>query len=195
MIAITGCARAGTAYTATLLHHLGYEVGHEELLPDGIVSWPLAAGTIESPWGPSPAKILAIADLVLHQTREPLSAIRSIQTLASSSWDFICAKSPCRPDDSLVLRSAKYWLHWNLMSERIATRTYRLEAVRDELPAMIEALGRPPVRTDVEAVPRANARPSVGAALTWDALRGESTTVADEVAALAVRYGYAGPGT
>jgi hypothetical protein len=195
MIAITGCARAGTAYAATLLHHLGYEVGHEELLPDGIVSWPLAAATIESPWGPSPAKILAIADVVVHQTREPLSAIRSIQTLADSSWEFICAKSPCRREDTLLLRSAKYWLHWNLMSERIASRTYRLESIRDELPRLFEDLGRPPVRTDVDSVPRANARPAVGAPLTWDSLRRESATVADEVAALAARYGYAGPGT
>ena len=80
------------------------------------------------------------------------------------------------------------------MSERIASRTYRLESIRDELPSMYEALGRPPIRADVDAVPRANARPSVGAALTWDALRRESTTLADEIAALAVRYGYSGPG-
>jgi hypothetical protein len=190
MIAITGCGRAGTAYTATLLHHFGYDVGHEELRPDGIVSWPIAAGTIESPWGPSPAKILAIADVVLHQVREPLAAIRSVQTLAESSWDFICATIPCRRDDPLLLRAAKYWLHWNLLSEKAASRTFRLESIRDEVPALIAALGRPPLRTDFDSVPRANARPSVGAALTWDALHRESTTLADEIAALAVRYGY-----
>jgi hypothetical protein len=190
MIAITGCARAGTAYTATLLHHFGYEVGHEELLPDGIVSWPIAAATIESPWGPSPAKILTIADVVLHQVREPLSAIRSVLTLADSSWDFICATTPCKKDDPLLMRAAKYWLHWNLMSENVASRTYRLESIRDEVPALIAALGRPPVRTDVDSVPRANARPSVGPPVTWDALRTASTTLADEIAALAVRYGY-----
>jgi hypothetical protein len=193
MIAITGCARAGTAYTASLLHHMGYDVGHEELGRDGIVSWPIAAATIESPWGPSPAKILTIADVVLHQVREPLSAIRSVQTLEDSSWDFICSNIPCRRGDSLLLRAAQYWLHWNLLSEKVASRTYRLESIRDEVPALVAAMGRPPLRTDVDAVPRANARPSIGAPVTWDALRAASKTLADEIGALAVRYGYPPP--
>lgn len=193
MIAITGCARSGTAYASDLLCHLGYEVGHERLLADGIVSWPLAAATLESPLGPSPAKILTVASVVLHQVREPLAAIRSIQTLSATSWAFICETTPCRPDDALLLRSAKYWLHWNRMSEAVASRTYRLESIRDELPSMYAALGRPPVRLDVDAVPRANARPSVGGPVGWDDLRRASATLADEIAALAVRYGYAAP--
>ncbi len=194
MIAITGCARSGTAYASELLRRLGYDVGHEELRADGIVSWPLAAATLSAPWGPSPAKVLTICDVVLHQVREPMAAIRSIHTLAERSWKFVCETTPCRPDDPLLVRSAKYWLHWNRMSEKVASRTYRLESIRDELPAIVETFDRPPERFDVDSVPRANARADVSGAAGWGDLVRASKSLADEVAELAARYGYDPPG-
>ncbi len=194
MIAVTGCARSGTAYAAALLTHLGYEFGHEELKADGVASWPLAARTRRAPWGPSPSKTLKAATLVLHQVREPLSAIRSIHSISERSWTFIYETTPCRPDQPLLVRSAAYWLHWNRMAEKTASRTYRLEDMIDELPSICAAMGRPPARTDVAAVPPANVRAAVVAPLDWRDLRRESRALADEVMALARSYGYDVPG-
>jgi len=193
MIAITGCARSGTAYASAALRHFGYDVGHEELRADGVVAWPIAAATLESPWGPSPAKILTIADAVFHQVREPIATIRSLHTLSAESWDFICATTSCRPTDPLLVRCAQYWVRWNEMAEDVAERTYRLEAIRDEIPALCRAFERRPVRYDIEAVPRMNARPNVSGPLDWDDLRRASVVLAQETAGLARRYGYSAP--
>jgi hypothetical protein len=87
------------------------------------------------------------------------------------------------------VRCAKYWLHWNLLSEKVAARTYRLESIRDELPAMYAALGRQPLREDIDAVPRAHVLPNVSGPVGWDDVRNASRTLTDEVLALAA-YGY-----
>jgi hypothetical protein len=191
MIAITGCARSGTAYTAAVLQHLGYDVRHEEMGEDGTVSWPLAAKTRRAPWGPSPEKTLAKAKAVFHQVRAPLGAIRSIHTIAERSWAYVYETTPCRPTDSPLLRSAMYWRHWNLMSEKVAQSTFRLEAMKDALPAICWAMKRPPRTFDVDSVPRANARAGVVPEITWDDLRRESATLCDEIREQARRYGYA----
>jgi len=82
MIVIIGCARSGTKYISSLFNKVGYDVGHEKLGKDGIASWGLVPDSGKVPYGPSFSELRGRDMTVIHQVREPLAAIASIETLA-----------------------------------------------------------------------------------------------------------------
>jgi len=47
MLLVTGHPRTGTGYVAKVLQSLGFEIGHEHLGMDGIVSWQIGAGYLD----------------------------------------------------------------------------------------------------------------------------------------------------
>jgi hypothetical protein len=136
---VTGCGRSGTQFSAVLFSGLGVEIGHERVRRDGIASWCMAADADAVPWGEPRTRFSF--EHVFHQIRHPLAVIESSSTLKPSSWEFICAHTPCHPADPPVERAAKYWLCWNRLAEAIATTSFRIENVVDELGRLCGVLG------------------------------------------------------
>jgi hypothetical protein len=147
LVLVTGCARSATRYVTFVLRRLGLDVGHERIGRDGVASWCLIPGAVETPWGPSSTDLTF--EVVLHQVRHPLAVINSVATLKDSSWRFIYEHVPVSPHDPIALRGAAYWYHWNAAAERRATLTYRVEGIRNELPEICRLLG---VRCDVSVL-------------------------------------------
>jgi hypothetical protein len=140
-VLVTGCGRSGTRYTTFVLRRLGLDVPHERLGRDGLASWTMAVDARERPFGPSSAAVRF--DHVFHQVRHPLAVIRSVATFGPDSWAFVYDHTPCSPGDPLVVRGAKYWLHWTAHADRLATWSYRVEALAEALPELCSRLGVP----------------------------------------------------
>lgn len=77
---ITGCARSGTGYTASLFTQLGVETGHETVFSpytETFAGWGAAPG--ESSWLAAPfIDRLPPGTVVLHQVRRPVDVIQSL---------------------------------------------------------------------------------------------------------------------
>jgi hypothetical protein len=138
-VLVTGCGRSGTRYTTFLFRRLGLDVLHERLGRDGIASWTMAVSSEQRPYGP-PSSHCSF-EHVFHQLRNPLEVIRSVTTFGPESWAFICAHTPCRMEDPVLLRAATYWLYWTDYADRIATWRYRIEAIDAIFPELCERLG------------------------------------------------------
>lgn len=80
-----GHPRTGTGYTASLLNHLGFKVGHEKLMDDGIVAWQMLLpfehfDKVGLPWvKPIGIKWSELSfDHVIYNVRNPKDSIPSI---------------------------------------------------------------------------------------------------------------------
>lgn len=137
---ITGCGRSGTKYMATVLRSVGLDVGHEQMGRDGAVSGIWAVDSDSYPkfhqQGPRPH-----FDLILHQVRHPLHTIGSVTTGSQAAWEFNSRFVPINLEESVLIRSAKYWFYWNRMVEAQAVFTYRIENLREVWPHLMELLG------------------------------------------------------
>jgi hypothetical protein len=146
-VLVTGCGRSGTKYTAFVLQRLGLDAPHEKLGRDGICSWTMPVETEDRPYGPPSSQVSF--EHVFHQVREPLAVIRSAMSFHADSWAFIGRFIDCPDDLPLPLRAARYWLHWNELSEAAASWRYRVE----DLPQLSEPFcARLGVRHDAAAV-------------------------------------------
>jgi hypothetical protein len=149
-VLITGCGRSGTKYITFVLRRLGLDVGHERMGDDGIASWCMAVNAESVAWGVSASRYSF--EHVLHQVRHPLDAIASIATFKEPSWRFICAHAPIVADEPVLLRSAKYWYHWNLEAEKIAHWRYAVEQLPEHFEEFCERLQLQPKREALERV-------------------------------------------
>ena len=124
-IVIIGCGRSGTTFISK---HLG--LGHEKLGETGIACWQAVVKNNNGFYE------ITDDDFVLHQVRHPLDAISSCHTIMmDSSWDLIHNNiEQVDIDDSLLSKCMKYWYYWNLMAEKRAISTYRVEEVLSEVP-------------------------------------------------------------
>jgi hypothetical protein len=150
-VLVTGCGRSGTRYATFVLRRLGLDVQHERLGRDGIAAWTMAVEAPDRPYGPPSAA--ACFEHVFHQVRHPLDVIRSVATFGPDSWSFVYAHTPCRPDEPLLVRGARYWLHWTTHADRAATWRYRVEALPDVLSELCSTLGVPYRPTVLARVP------------------------------------------
>jgi hypothetical protein len=151
-VLVTGCGRSGTKYISFVLRRLGLDVGHERMGNDGIASWCMAVNAESVAWG-VPASHYRF-EHVLHQVRHPLEAIASIATFKEPSWRFIYAHTPIAANEPLLLRSAKYWYHWNLEAEKIAQWRYAVEQFPERFDEFCERLQVAPRREALERVNR-----------------------------------------
>jgi hypothetical protein len=161
LLLVTGCGRSGTKYTSFVLRRLGLDVPHERLGRHGVSAWDAAGPARGRPYGPTePVRF----EHVFHQVRHPLDVIPSVTTFGPESWAYICATTPCRPDEPVLVRAARYWVAWNDRVETIATWRYRVEelpSVFAELCRLLGVEGRPSalgrVATDVNTRRRGRA--------------------------------------
>lgn len=158
---ITGCRRSGTVYSSTLLSRLGVACGHETifypsaLLERSSLAWP-ATWLGDASWFAAPyLENLPAETLVLHQVRDPLAVIRSLQRTRffdqpSSYRRFAELHEPDIASGSSLERAMRYWTAWNRLTERAAQvehlryRRYRLEDLElGFLEQLLADIGRP----------------------------------------------------
>jgi|688.fasta_scaffold25401_9 hypothetical protein len=194
LLLITGCSRSGTTYVAEILSLAGLDIGHERLAGDGIASWTMAVDSDESPWGPASRGIHFVH--IWQQVRHPLRAISSIMnTEEQSSWEFICKYIPeIKKDDSLVVKSAKYWYYWNLMAEEKAEWRYRVEDIDLVFNEMGQRLDRILNREALDIVPKTINTRWPFHVLTWFELKKAlPKSLFSKIQKMAQRYGYDAP--
>lgn len=192
LVLVTGCPRSGTRYIAQLLCACGLDVHHEGMGRDGCSSWCMAVDTDVRCWGPSANGYRF--QHVFHQVRDPLPVMSSIYTHEALSWNynFHCIPELSR-DDSLFVRTAKYWYYWNLAAEKKAELTYRVEDIdfvfeeictRLNIPVNMEALKKVP--REVGKHKRDYAR-----TFTWADMKNElPEDLFHNIQEMALRYGY-----
>ena len=188
---ITGCARSGTHYIASLLTLAGLPIKHEKEGEMGTSSWTMAVNALQTPWGPGYLKFNF--QHVFHQVRDPLKTISACTTEPERSWEFIYDHIPqIKVKDRLVVKCAKYWYYWNLEAENKAEFTYRVEDIENALDEMSIRLRVPLSKDAIDWVPKdLNHRPRK-VNYTWKDLK---VLLADpdlyqKIVDMARRYGY-----
>ncbi len=187
---VTGCGRSGTTYTAKLLQTLGLKFGHERLGMHGIASWYLGSKQKKVPFGPSMQQLAWLDLPVVHQVREPLSAISSCLAIGKSSRRFLEEESAVFRATSRIGFAMRYWLYWNQTCEQLGSFTYQIERLDETLPKVL-AIGKldlPESHRSSEVSKKTNARTHTS--LTWDQLFDEDPVLATEIRELGGHYGY-----
>jgi hypothetical protein len=151
-VLITGCGRSGTKYISILLGRCGLEVVHERRMgKDGISSWLFGTEASTAPWGPSPADYSF--EHTFHLVRNPLSAIPSITTFSPAAWEYIAGHIAVEASDSPMLRSAKYWLHWNEVVEKKTEIRLKIENMPRAIAILCDRVGAPFDLSSLKEVP------------------------------------------
>ena len=179
-VLIAGCGRSGTLYTAEVLVRCGVKVLHHHDGVDGTVLW--------TPVG-IPGFDFDRYDNVFHQVRHPLKTIASCATIGVDSWNLIHRCTGIDLSLPVILRSALYWVLWNLLTEQVAQWRFRVEYMPDVLPELLRRLGVGEMSGHWQDVPvdtNSRKHPDV----SWSHLMSLSPIVAENVRRLACRYGY-----
>lgn len=211
---VTGCGRSGTAFASRVLSLLGFPCGHEKTF--GVKA--VRTGNIEflrpgpDVWGDSSHMAVPFVSgfprnaLVLHQVRNPVKVVRSLVGIGFLSPSFAAPVLKHLPqitaDDSLLVKSMKYWVYWNELVETecadrdVRYHRYRVKDLgRLETGALAEVVGLLGRERSPEEYERA-----VGAvakninsrrrdqSVTWAAL--PEGDLKDRMAEAAQRYGY-----
>ncbi len=136
-VIVTGCGRSGTLYMSKVLTALGFDIGHEGFMADGVSSWYIV----------EPTRAQAVKDMVrgcdvvfIHIIRSPLEVISSMMRCelirTRSSLDFFARTNPEYNDLELIERCARYWVEWNKFAAYRFSMDVRLRV--DDMP---KALG------------------------------------------------------
>lgn len=127
MFLITGAGRSGSTYITRVLRRCGLDVGHHKLGRDGIVCGFYCFDVKKYPVKSHPVPRPEF-DVLLHQVREPLASIASIQT--GRSWKWTGQFLPIPRDAPVLTKSCYNWLIFNEEAERQALWTYRIEDLK-----------------------------------------------------------------
>ena len=196
LLVVIGCGRSGTQYTANLFQRAKVRSRHEYYVLGGrqrvLSSWPLSGDGVDVPWPPSAETIAHRKLIYVHQIRHPLAVISSTQTFEPQSWRYVVRHIGV-DGESPLRRAMKYWLQWNLLSERKAAMTYRVEEMGQVLPTLV-AKGE--LNVSLDAVMNAyhatsqstHKRPHTD--YSWADLEAEDAALTREIRKLAAKYGY-----
>lgn len=202
MIVIVGCPKSATMYIAELLKRMGLDFKHEEYAEDGMADWRLAVEN-PRPWGgySGHEKLDFLREAnILHQVREPLSTMSSMQKIAG--WEYIFSyinvfdyanHVPVRMPDSITKRCMLCWYHWNRKAESIAKWTYRIEDLEKIWGKFCRMINHPELirkKEILQTVPKNINTAKPYKPLEWHDLFEEDEKLARKIVALAERYGY-----
>jgi len=208
---ITGCGSSGTRYTATVFNQLGLNVPHERQGGrDGVSCW--YAGIPDAVFTPQqaglryslpPFKAHTWKNMpegrevkVLHQVRNPLKVISTVQRYSKSSWQFIyrALNWEIEPDMPLTLRCMKYWYLWNLEVEKIADFRYQVEQFEEAWPTICALIERPRLKRYLGSVKRVskavNSKTHRYKPFTWMDLKAQDGQLTNAIMHLGKEYGY-----
>jgi len=120
-IAIIGCGRSGTQYSSRVLIKAGLDIGHETYGKQGESDWKLTAKSL--------GDLKKDYSCILHQVRDPLKVIYSCHTFYKTSWQLVykTTEPGGNRKEWPLWRGMKYWYRWNLLAEKKAIFTYRVE--------------------------------------------------------------------
>jgi len=196
-IVIIGCGRSGTNYISEVFKSLNLVIGHEYFGKDGISSWRVVPDTDIRFGGPSFHNLKKYKKTVLHQVRHPLKTIGSLLTFSEKSWLFTARFIRFEDSDSLLLKSMKCWYYWNLMAEKKAVFTYRVEAIESVAKDILRKTGyiylfyKYNVPAKVKSISKSvNQRNHKE--ITIEMLKEENAELAFKIVELAEKYGYEG---
>jgi hypothetical protein len=186
---IIGCGRSGTTYTSKKLKSLGIDIGHERLKKHGISSWYLVSDQKKVPIGPNFKQIEKLGFPFVHQVRNPLNAISSMQAISWISFKFLSNEIPIDfKNDSKILKAMKCWYYWNLKAETKAVFTYQIEKFDQNLDELLELGKFPHPKEKFNIDTKTNSREHTD--LSWDDLSKEDDELSTKIKKLAIKYGY-----
>ena len=189
-VAIIGCGHSGTFFASEVFQHLGIDVRHELVGEDGIAGWNYTHLLRHQ----FPEFGLAQDSVVLHQTRNPLDVISSVQAMLPETWIAVASRALARGqhwfpiDDSHPVRGMKYWLSWNYMAEDNADFRYRVEDMESALPTILEMLGVP--NAPMPDVPKTMNKHEYEHVFTWEELLAANKFLYEKTRELSEQYGY-----
>lgn len=189
LLLITGCARSGSHYIAKVLINSGLYAFHEEEGPDGIVSWMHAVDSPFAPYGP-PSRDFEYKH-IFHQVRHPLNSISSITTENYYAWRFICKYVPeIDINEPFLIRSAKYWYYWNLLAEKKAELSYRIEDIENAFDQICAIINKKLNRSALQSIPN-DFQSRHHRKYTWQDLKNVlDSSLFKKIRNLASHYGY-----
>lgn len=223
IIVVTGCGSSGTKYATKFFKRGGVHIGHEQLGPDGISSWYITPSFLgrrnQPPETKPPYKGIMAQTLkehfgyergsraiILHQVRYPLNAISTFQRSNKLTWAFVSKildfKAPLwrrervtKEDDDYCLKCCmNYWLRWNMMAERIAHITYRVEDISEVFNEIVKLVERPELIEHKDFMLKEstliNSKKSVYEPRTWDDLKTIDEALTNDIVDLGWKYGY-----
>lgn len=188
-----GCGHSGTQYIAKVFTGAGWDVGHEEIRPDGISDSRLTPLIF-------PATSVR-SYKILHQTRDPLATISSMHSLPDI-FPRISLHLPTvniNKDDVTTVNCMKYYYYWNLLTEPKADLRYRVENIANRWQEICELIGLVPVPELPEVSKTTNIK--VGrdkidprwkpiVKCSWAGLLSADESLTLKIIKLAKRYGY-----
>lgn len=195
---VVGAAGSGTGYAAKLLAEAGLPCGHEKSFGLFRSSW-LEGAVADSSWLALPAVEchLAGGTLVVHLTRHPLGAIRSIlgkgfmspdrRTPLYDSW--LCGAAPrIMAKNTHLKRAVWYWIEWNQRIENQTGFRVRVEDFTKNIFSQIsKVLGRPLDALALDRVPRNVNAGTPDSSISWQDISDP------RLLKMAARYGYHPP--
>lgn len=197
----TGCGASGTNWLQLLLYQNGVDATHDCWLGrNGIVANACLGSEVWIyAWNRKgqPHYILMKVNVgefkkVVHIVRQPLHAIGSVLQKWQSSgyvWPHVRAGLPALDfeREPNLRDAAYYWLHWNRNIETISHARFQIEAISGNPGIFFSEINRP-FRGKVPPL-RANAS-GVKSYPTWQEIAAKDPSLAEELRALSITYGY-----
>lgn len=127
-ILVTGCPRSGTRYTAAMFCRHGVRIGHERVYAHGTSDWRLAP-------------VAHRAKISIHQVRDPLKVIASLQTIKAASMQLAAKFVELDAEDTKskpysLITCAKMWLHWTELAQENCEFWHRVENIQQAWPKL-----------------------------------------------------------
>jgi hypothetical protein len=198
---IAACPRSGTHYAANMLRAAGLDVKHQAWGgKDGLVSHDFAGNPMMASSWDQQHHDRPMADVILHQVREPLATIGShihfnakVQNQSAKSWwDYVCRCMVPYPlgTDMNLISLADFWIRWNAMAEARACYTYRVEDFKREWPGICAVIGQKGLPFPEEKVDRRHVpHPEI----TWGDIWNADRRLYERLGEAAIKYGYPAP--
>lgn len=194
MLYVIGCGRSGTKYTTALLNQLNIKVCHEKLGPDGEIGWKGLLKILDGRVDPT-------TNVVLHQVRNPLETISSLRThkngLLKNVSRHFKTNSSLNTLEGKLHRCMEYWYEWNLLAEKYAKWTYRIETISDVIEEICNEAGIPYLNKELPHINSSlNTRKTKYFArfqkepVSWNKLESIDAKLYQQIKDLARKYGY-----